>query len=102
MRYLLIVLVLVVVPGCVNFAKRDQDRRSSYVSAHPDISSATRADILRGSARPGMTIAEVYASWGRPSRVHRSGNRSGVSEQWVYMSGQYIYFENGIMTSWQN
>lgn len=52
--------------------------------------------------RIGMSAEEVLMSnWGRPERVNRSVYAHGTREQWVYGSGQYLYFENGRLTSLQ-
>jgi hypothetical protein len=51
----------------------------------------------------GMTQADVLASsWGRPESINKSHYASGTHEQWVYGSGSYLYFENGILSSIQN
>ena len=52
--------------------------------------------------RIGMTADEVLMSnWGKPERVNRSVYRSGTREQWVYPGSQYLYFEDGRLTSLQ-
>ena len=52
----------------------------------------------------GMTSKQVIenTSWGKPNKVNRTTNRYGAREQWVYGGGNYLYFENGILTSIQN
>lgn len=52
----------------------------------------------------GMTPEQVEASWGRPTRVHSSGGRSGSRQQWVYgeTSATYLYFESGRLSNWQD
>ena len=51
----------------------------------------------------GMTKDEVLASsWGRPLRINRTTSAYGTYEQWVYRSGNYLYFENGTLTTIQN
>jgi len=55
----------------------------------------------------GMTSQIARASWGAPSDINHSVGSWGVYEQWVYRSAlsnistKYLYFENGILTSWQ-
>ncbi|WP_180287760.1 hypothetical protein [Janthinobacterium sp. 35] len=50
-----------------------------------------------------MTAKQVRASnWGGPESVNRSTGTYGVHEQWVYGGGNYIYLENGVVTSIQN
>jgi hypothetical protein len=50
----------------------------------------------------GMSQEDVrQSSWGRPERVNRSVYSFGVREQWVYGNGNYLYFEDGRLTSIQ-
>lgn len=51
----------------------------------------------------GMTYDEVKASlWGEPIDINRTVTVYGSYEQWVYGNGQYLYFEDGILTSFQD
>ncbi|AJK86579.1 MULTISPECIES: hypothetical protein [Lysinibacillus] len=51
----------------------------------------------------GMTYEEVLASlWGEPYDVNRTVTEYGTYEQWMYGNGQYLYFEDGILTSFQD
>lgn len=51
----------------------------------------------------GMTNEQAMTSWGPPNQINRSGGQWGLHEQWVYGDhGQYLYFENGRLSSWQN
>jgi hypothetical protein len=49
----------------------------------------------------GFTKEQVELSWGEPERINRTVGRWGVHEQWVY-GHTYVYFEDGILTSWQD
>lgn len=49
----------------------------------------------------GMSKCQMYASWGFPDRTNRSVGRWGSNEQHVYGSN-YVYSENGRITSWQD
>lgn len=70
---------------------------------HPDWDEEICRLILQGKIRLGMTKEQVIASWGKPERVNRSVGTWGIHEQWVYGTfGPYLYFENGILTSWQD
>jgi hypothetical protein len=51
-------------------------------------------DILNGVVVVGFTEEMVLLAWGKPDKI----NRSSHGDQWVY-SDQYLYFENGIMKS---
>lgn len=57
----------------------------------------------KGGVRLGMTADEVKCSgWGKPESVNRTTTRHGVHEQWVYGGRNYLYFEDGVLTSIQN
>jgi hypothetical protein len=49
----------------------------------------------------GMSSAMALESWGNPSDINRSVGSWGVHEQWIY-GDTYLYFENGVLTSWQD
>jgi hypothetical protein len=54
----------------------------------------------------GMTDKEVLKLTGRPLNINRSVGSWGVQEQWVIemppsFKKLYLYFKNGILTSWQ-
>lgn len=56
--------------------------------------------IINKKIKIGMTSAMVIDSWGKPQSINKSVGSWGVHEQWVYSSA-YLYFENGVMTSYQ-
>lgn len=66
------------------------------------ITSATAS----GKVTRGMTAAQVRSSWGDPTKINRTVGSYGVHEQWVYDRGnfrsQYVYLENGVVTSFQS
>lgn len=65
--------------------------------------NAAAAWKARGGVSIGMTAKQVRASnWGGPESINRSTGSYGTHEQWVYGGGNYIYFENGIVSSIQN
>lgn len=49
----------------------------------------------------GMTEYDAKLSLGDPSNINKSTESWGVHEQWVYRN-VYLYFEDGILTSWQD
>ena len=50
-----------------------------------------------------MTQQEVRDSiWGEPESINRTVTGNHVYEQWVYGYPNYLYFEDGILTSIQN
>lgn len=51
----------------------------------------------------GMSREEVEASlWGKPLDINRTVTKYSTYEQWVYGNGQYLYFDDGILTSFQD
>ena len=59
--------------------------------------------ISEGHIWIGMTNKMAIVSWGAPDDVNRTVGSWGVHEQWIYKSQDtYLYFENGILTSWQD
>ena len=60
------------------------------------------ADAIKGQrVALGMTADQVILSWGKPEDVNRSVGSWGIHEQWVY-GEQYVYLENGKVTSFQD
>jgi len=83
--------------------------RQELIRRNPLWSTDTKSEILYGLISLGMTEKQVLASRGNPSKRNRSVGSCGVHEQWVYREHsyfgdtyKYIYFENGILTSWQD
>jgi len=58
--------------------------------------------INKKSVLIGMTQDQARLAWGNPEKINRTITKLGVHEQWVYGGGNYLYFENGILTAIQN
>ena len=51
----------------------------------------------------GMSAADIVASsWGKPQKINSTTRASGTHEQWVYGGGNYLYLEDGVLTSIHN
>jgi hypothetical protein len=51
----------------------------------------------------GMTPERVLqSSWGKPEKINTTTNAFGTSEQWVYRGHNYLYFQDGKLTTIQN
>lgn len=51
----------------------------------------------------GMSTEEVRTvGWGRPDSINRTITARGTREQWVYGGRNYLYFEDGFLTTIQN
>jgi len=68
---------------------------------HPNWIPKVWRAIEKSEIYIGMTKEMVLMSWGSPKDVNRTITRWGVREQWVYDS-QYLYFENGKLTTIQD
>ena len=58
--------------------------------------------IANNKVRIGMTKEMCKDSWGKPNSINSTTSAYGTREQWVYVGGNYLYFENGILTTIQN
>lgn len=77
---------------------------NEYAKDHPD-RSILKELMLESKIKIGMNKEEVELSLGKPRDINRTVNAYSVSEQWIYGSlgsARYLYFENGILTTWQD
>lgn len=58
--------------------------------------------IMKGSVYIGMTKDMAIEAWGKPTKVNTTTTAYGVHEQWVYGNSNYLYFDDGKLTSIQN
>ena len=49
----------------------------------------------------GMTSEMARLSIGKPNDINQTVGDWGIHEQWVYEK-RYLYFENGVLKSWQD
>ena len=68
---------------------------------HKDWDRDACETIAKRQIHVGMTADQVRAAWGKPEHNNTSTYSTGTHEQWVYSSGSYDYFENGVMTAVQ-
>jgi hypothetical protein len=62
-----------------------------------------RAQRKKEGVSIGMTAQEVLQStWGRPQSVNRTHTVRGTHDQWVYPGSNFLYFEDGVLTTVQN
>lgn len=67
---------------------------------HAAWSNAMCNVVAEKKIRVGMTTEQARASWGEPERINETVTANNRREQWIY-GRQYIYFNNGILTSYQ-
>lgn len=58
--------------------------------------------IIAGKVRLGFSKKMCEEAWGTPNDINKSTGSWGTHEQWVYGTGNYLYFENGKLTSIDN
>lgn len=86
-------------------AARENDEKAEKLrlAAERKQLAAEKAKRKKEGVHLGMTQQEVIdSSWGKPRSINRSTYTFGTREQWVYGSGNYLYFKDGILNSIQN
>ena len=78
----------------IEFAKIEKERIKKY-------GKVVYAKLEKGLIWIGMTDEMALISLGWPKTTNRTVTSYGTREQWVYGSN-YYYFENGIMTAYQD
>jgi hypothetical protein len=77
-------------------ARIEQERRAKEAAEAKALAKTQGVSI-------GMTQQQVLdSSWGRPTDINKTITEYGTHEQWVYNGYNYLYFEDGILTSIQN
>ncbi len=87
-----------------------------YVPGEGDVPAPESAPVIPGkapkkeetvfislaNARVGMPESEARAKFGEPDKINRTVTEGGTHEQWVYSAAHvYLYFDNGLLKSWQ-
>ncbi|TAN12943.1 MAG: DUF4124 domain-containing protein [Burkholderiaceae bacterium] len=89
---------------CAGGNKMDVKPASGAGTDDPEQLRLLRA-VATGKVTPGMTAEQMRTSWGSPTSINRSVGSYGVHEQWVYRwsngKTQYVYLQNGVVTSFQ-
>jgi hypothetical protein len=71
------------------------DPYQKYQNISPEIWSV----IQQEKVQVGMTKQECELSWGKPESINETTTDFAVSEQWVFDTGSFLYFDNGILTT---
>ena len=76
-----------------------------YIQEHPERSQFKEL-MIGQEIKVGINKDEAELSWGELRDINRTVTAFGTSEQWVYgdslSHGKYLYFDNGILSSWQD
>ena len=84
------------------YDKRVQENKLRINELSNKYGSEIAQKILAEKIWIGMTEEMATDSWGKPLDINRDVGSWGVHEQWVFLGGVYLYFENGKLTSWQD
>lgn len=60
---------------------------------YPDISDENWVYIQYMNVKIGMSKKECTLAWGKPEKVNKNISKYESSEQWVYSSNRYLYFD---------
>lgn len=76
-------------------------KRLLYVKSQTQRPPHILKSVGERSVCVGMNELEVELAWGTPIQRNKSGGIGGTFDQWVYPNFNYIYFRDGVVTSWQ-
>ena len=84
-------------------ARRQMMSELRTVDRKNRLEEATR----QGRIFVGMSSDDVIKSWGKPDKINKTLTSNNRREQWVYRRGRignddYVYLENGIVTTIQS
>lgn len=88
---------------CLQFDDAPAKLKKLHADAKQAFDAAEKKRKRSEGVTIGMTQADVLASsWGKPQKINRTHTTQRTREQWVYGNGNYLYFEDGILSSVQN
>lgn len=77
-----------------------------YLQNHPNLVPKIKNALLEGKFSLGMNKEQITTLLGEPNDINRTVTKNGISEQWIYGSlgygAKYLYFEDGLLESWQD
>lgn len=105
-------LGLAIVIGCLALVALIQgppiQSPEAVCSKHPGWTAEQCERISAHELWIGMTEAMAMESQGRPDDINKMVTAAGTHEQWIYrteildsVTTYYLYFENGLLTAWQ-
>lgn len=82
--------------------KIEKEQAEKYTRLTKTYGKAIADDMMKKNVRIGWTKQMCIESWGKPKDINKTTTQYSVREQWVYGNGNYLYFENGKLTTIQN
>ena len=84
------------------YSKWDEHNEKLKKAEKEEREKEKKARKKQQGVRIGMSEQDVLdSSWGKPTKINKSVYSWGTYEQWVYPNYNYLYFENGKLTSIQ-
>lgn len=84
----------------VEAQKMRAEQVEAFILSHDKITDTQKQALRESKVQIGMPETMVEFSWGRPHQKNDSVGPWGKHSQWVYGS-TYLYFENGVLRSFQ-
>ncbi|MHB9155215.1 MAG: hypothetical protein ACYC5N_05910 [Endomicrobiales bacterium] len=76
-----IIVVTAILVSCAG----SQTRRARFIGSHPSLPPLTKNAVINGGIVPGMSAAEVRASWGEPdNRMRELAPGGEYIDRWLY------------------
>lgn len=82
----------------IEFEKQIEKENKSIIAKYGKINGNL---IIQGKVKIGFTKEMCIESWGKPESINKTTGKYGTHEQWVYEEGNYLYFDNGKLTTIQ-
>lgn len=87
------------VPLTADNLRTAQDIRKKEAAEERERNMARTAAL--GKIQVGMPANLVRRAWGDPQKINSTITSGGRHEQWIYSNSQYVYLQNGVVTSIQ-
>lgn len=81
--------------------RKANPKAAKILDDHPEWNEHACEAISERKIFIGMTAEQLRAAWGRPENVNSTIHANSRHEQWVYGTGNYVYVEDGVITSLQ-
>ena len=91
---IILVATIVIVAGMSQSIKDQPRSEAERRAANRDQDTEL---AKKGKVRVGMTADQCRMAWGEPDRI----SRNKTHEQWVYPSGNRLYFDDEVLESIQ-
>lgn len=103
MKILLAVLVLTFI-GCASPKPYQPTAADVEMEQRIKQEIDLKDNLTTDKLKIGMTSDQVLEVWPRPNKANHTVNTRGTRDQWVYNRGRdriYLYFQDGVLTGWQ-